>query len=375
MCGVFVFVFFLAPDAVAGQGNTIKQWEGFHFNLIRTLIAVTTARKQKSKQVGDDVTAMHLSEEADALITGHESGSITLWKAESGNIVHLTDNANKSAHANAVTSIGVGKATRAQQLLLVSVDFDGAIVIWDLGYAASQANFKTNSNSRSTDSSLIRILHEAHWQEALAVLVGSWSSKSSSSSPVIVTAGNDCVVSVRDAETLRIINPYELHEEPICCLSLDQELVLSGSEDCTVHVWLWHPNMKMHSPRSVLRGHTAAITSMEVVPNPALHYSSSINTEYCNSFNNALDNSTKTAQPMLLTASQQGIVRIWLHRLVQCVQKFEQKNRMHICSMAKRLKTTSISAGLEDGSIIEFQAHDDDLVQYACLYGELKAPC
>jgi hypothetical protein len=78
MCGVFVFVFFLAPDAVAGQGNTIKQWEGFHFNLLRTLIAVTTARKQKSKQVGDDVTAMHFSEEADALITGHESGSITL---------------------------------------------------------------------------------------------------------------------------------------------------------------------------------------------------------------------------------------------------------------------------------------------------------
>jgi hypothetical protein len=114
---------------------------------------------------------------------------------------------------------------------------------------------------------------------------------------------------------------------------------------------------------------------MEEVPSPALHYSSSINTEYCNSFNNALDNSTKTAQPMLLTASQEGIVRIWLHRLVQCVQKFEQKNRMHICSMAKRLKTTSISAGLEDGSIIEFQAHDDDLVQYACLYGKLKAPC
>lgn len=346
----------------AGQDNVIKQWEGFQFHLVRQLRATTTAGKDGSKALDDEITAVHFSEHADVLITGHESGTVILWKPESGHQLRLTDSANRNVHSNAVTSISVGKPLGCQQIVLVSVDFDGAVVLWDLGRAASQASVKLSARSKAIESPLTRVLYEAHWQEVLAVVVGNRSKSTRSS--VIVSAGNDCVATVRDAKTLSVIKTYELHDEPIACLSLDSELVVSGSEDCTVHVWSWQPCMEGNSPRSVLRGHTAAITSIEVVPSPASHYNGSND-------NNGLSAPAETQQPMLLTASHDGTLRIWLHRVGQCVQIFSHK--MEIGCIAKRLKTMDVLAGLKDGSIIEFQAHHDDNVRHASLYGVANA--
>ena len=146
-----------------------------------------------------------------------------------------------------------------------------------------------------------------------------------------ITGGNDKklhVFSLGSGGSLPTSLPrlatLEGHKEPVTCLALDGNFLLSGSEDGVVCVWEMHSYMHLGS----LSIHNAPVEAMLVVPE--------------NGF--------------LVTCSTDSTVRVWDYGAAEQVQVWRHHEEFRC--LALRRATGHVLVGTEQANIVAFPLSD-----------------
>lgn len=248
-----------------------------------------------------EISCMHVSALSDFVITGNDDGSIRLWNPDSGSTISL------QGHANTVTCLDV--AVRGATELLISSGFDAHVGIWDI-------------TKRKNSMPRLEHIFRAHDQEVLCLL-------SNPMNATFCTGGNDKCVHVYSlgsatSTSFPRVARLEGHKEPVTCLALDGNFLLSGDEGGCVCVWEMHSFMHL----GTLSIHAAAVEQMLIVPENGL----------------------------LISCSTDSTVRVWDYGNAEQVQVWRHHEEFRC--LALRRTTGHVLAGTEQGSIVAFPLSD-----------------
>ncbi|MFO7322593.1 MAG: protein kinase [Chloroflexota bacterium] len=157
--------------------------------------------------------------------SGARDGSVFLWSAITGDIIHVLE-----GHTDRVTAVTFSPDGET----LATGSWDGSVRLWDV----------------ETGQELRRFDHPG------AVLAAEFSQGGRS----LVTGGSDGIVRVWETETGNLRREFSGHTGPInsVAFSADSRMIVSGSADRTVRVW----NLTTASPVATFEGHTDRVTAV-----------------------------------------------------------------------------------------------------------------
>jgi len=265
----------------AALDNTIRVWDPYD------MATLATMHEQHS-----EISCMHASPLCDFLITGNDDGSIRLWNPDSGSRVSLT------GHTNTITCLDV--VMRGNTELLLSGGYDAHVGVWDVA-------------KRKTTMPRIEAMLRAHTQEILCL-------KANSMNGTFITAGNDKRIHVWSLSNYSQLARLEGHSEPVTCLALDGNFLLSGSEDGSVRVW----DMHSYTALASLPIHSAAVEDLLIEPQTGL----------------------------LVTCATDCSVRVWDYGSARELQVWKHTEEFRC--VALRRSSGHVIAGTEQNSIIAF---------------------
>ena len=270
------------------------------------------------------------------VITGNDDGTIRLWNPDSGSTISL------HGHTNTVTSLDV--AVRGSTELLLSAGFDAHVGVWDItkrkntmprlehifrahSEEVPPSEFPPATPLPSSSSQTLRFLPSAlptgcRFAQVLCLISNPMNS-------TFITGGNDkklhiySLGSVTSTSFPRLA-VLEGHKEPVTCLALDGNFLLSGSEDGVVCVWELHSYMHLGS----LSIHNAPVEAMLVVPENGL----------------------------LISCSTDSTVRVWDYGSAEQVQVWRHHEEFRC--VALRRATGHVLAGTEQANIVAFPLSD-----------------
>ena len=165
------------------------------------------------------------------------------------------------------------------------------------------------------------------------------------------------------------LSPAELHKASILCLQFDDEIMVTGSSDATCIVWSVADN---YTPICRLRGHTAGV--LDVCFDHRYIVTCSKDTTICVWDRNSGDllkrlnghrgpvNAVQLKGDLLVSASGDGIAKLWNLTSGVCVKEFPSRDRGLACvEFSDDGKT--ILAGGNDQVIYQFDANTGELVR------------
>ena len=274
----------------ASLDNTIRAYDPYDMATLSIL------REEQS-----EISCMHVSALSDFVITGNDDGTIRLWNPDSGSTISL------HGHTNTVTCLDV--AVRGSTELLLSAGFDAHVGIWDV-------------TKRKNSMPRLEHIFRAHEQEVLCLL-------SNPMNGTFCTGGNDKCIHVYSlgsatSTSFPRVAKLEGHAEPVTCLALDGNFLLSGAEDGVVCVWEMHSFMHLGS----LSIHSAPVEQMLIVPENGL----------------------------LVTCSTDSTVRVWDYGNAEQVQVWRHHEEFRC--VALRRTTGHVLAGTEQGGLVAFPLSD-----------------
>ena len=144
-------------------------------------------------------------------MTGHDSGRLRLWNADTGSTINFLE------HRNAVSCLAVAHNRKGDESVL-SGSLDGRVGVWDV-------------LRRKASRPQLLSMFEAHPRaEVLCVLFDA-------SREAIVTGGTDRMLRVWGAVAHELQAEIAAHSDAVTCLALDGNFLFSGSEDNSVAMW------------------------------------------------------------------------------------------------------------------------------------------
>ena len=267
----------------ASLDNTIRAYDPYDMATLSTL-----------HEESSEISCLHVSALSDFVITGNDDGSIRLWNPDSGSTISLT------GHTNTVTCLDV--AVRGNTELLLSAGYDSHVGVWDV-------------TKRKSAMPRLEAMLKAHKGEILCLKSNPYGRE-----PTFITAGNDGVIHVWALSNYVQLARLEGHKEPITCLALDGNFLLSGSEDGEVRVWEMHSYMAL----STLEIHNAPVEGMLILPESGL----------------------------LVTCSTDSTVRVWDYGRGEQVQVWRHPEAFRCVCL--RRTTGHILAGTEQCNLVAF---------------------
>ena len=185
-----------------------------------------------------ELSSFHFVHSRGSFVTGHADGSILLWSHDSGSAIIL------EGHRNTVTAMAIANIRGHDYLL--SVSFDGHLIVWNLHRAAT------------FDSAMIQMLR-AHKEEILCLVVDN-------ERQTAFTAGNGRVIKGWDTQSMELRMVFKGHTDAVTSLAMDGNFLFSTGEDMAIRVWDTHARCLLRK----LTGHSAAITDLLMLPDGLL---------------------------------------------------------------------------------------------------------
>ncbi|KAJ3298645.1 DDB1- and CUL4-associated factor 11 [Rhizoclosmatium sp. JEL0117] len=93
--------------------------------------------------------------------------------------------------------------------------------------------------------------------------VGIWSIRFSDDAREVIIGASNGLLYVLDIETNTILHRVKAHRDDVNAVTFadtSSNLLLSGSDDCTIKIWDRRSSLQNHTPAGVLPGHTEGIT-------------------------------------------------------------------------------------------------------------------
>lgn len=208
----------------AGEDNTIRFWNSYDM---------------KERNIfhceHNEITALGYSNLCRVLITGHENGELRLWNPETGSHIAVR------CHKNSVTTMVI--INRRGKEYIATGSYDGTIRLWDTGLLLETHDNKPWVNITADQGEILCLAYTAEGQ--------------------IAAGGNDAPVRLwnlggRCEATLR----HHAHLDAVTCMVCEEDLLLTGSVDCTIRVWKTREHVWVRTIEA-----TQPVTAMCLIPN------------------------------------------------------------------------------------------------------------
>jgi len=287
----------------AGLDNTLRLWDPYDMSCIRVL-----------DEEESEIASLTIFEALGLIATGHDDGHVRVWNLERSSTL------NMKRHTNTVSCLGVcqidiGGSHLAERL--ISCSFDGTVAIWEV---RKEGDIRPHMIAR----------WEAHKGcEVLALLYDPMKK-------VILTAGTDNIVRVWSNSTFQLLGEHIGHREAVISMALDANFLFSGSDDCDIRMWDTVPGprdsgkvFRSGTHLRTLKGHTAAVTGLDVMP----------------------------LSGHLASCSIDCTIRVWDYKSATVVRMYNHYEEMRC--LALRADTDEIIVGTEQANILRFPAGEE----------------
>ncbi|GBG24418.1 Bromodomain and WD repeat-containing protein 1 [Hondaea fermentalgiana] len=242
----------------ASLDNTLRAWDWYDMKCLFKL-----------REPQSEMTCLTRLPDSGILATGNEDGTIRLWSCDTGSTMVLR------GHKNTVLCLDV--AERRRHVYLLSAGYDGNVGIWDVTLRSMirpklECMFEAHKPLRPSldETNSLAVLQQDCNQEILCIRynpAGAFPEATSSGQQrpdSFLTGGNDCVVRVWHFTSYIQLCALEGHTEPITCLEIDANFVISGSDDGSVRVWNL-ANLREGYGIAVFSAHQASVRAMVVL--------------------------------------------------------------------------------------------------------------
>ena len=166
-----------------------------------------------------------------------------------------------------------------------------------------------------------------------------------------------------------IVFPPIYHDGSILCLQYDDETMVTGSSDCTCIVW----DMKAdYLPFRRLRHHTAGVLDVcfdsRYIVSCSKDFSLCLWDKHTGSFLRSLNghrgpvNAVQLRGDLVISASGDGVAKLWNLTLGLCVKEFPSKNRGMACVELSPDSRTILAGGI-DHVIYQFDANSGEFIR------------
>ncbi|KAJ3068701.1 hypothetical protein HDU99_003127 [Rhizoclosmatium hyalinum] len=128
--------------------------------------------------------------------------------------------------------------------------------IHDTIFLVNLAPFLSSDSSESS-------YYAPHTPLSLDENVGIWSIRFSDDAREVIIGASNGLLYVLDIETNTILHRVKAHRDDVNAVTFadtSSNLLLSGSDDCTIKIWDRRSSLQNHTPAGVLPGHTEGIT-------------------------------------------------------------------------------------------------------------------
>ena len=214
----------------ASFDNTIKSWDWY------TMKPLFALREKQS-----EISCMAYIREINALLTGHENGVVKHWNLTTG------ATAEYKQHQNLVSAMDVSWSQANGSATLLTADYHGMVAIWSIAKKQS-VMVRLLSIFRAHEGYVSPVLgpNVIVDTEILSIKYCESTSRrtNGSSKPtpsVLFTGGSDRIIRSWHVVNCTVISELRGHSAAITCLEVVQNgsrrKLLSGSDDFTIRVW------------------------------------------------------------------------------------------------------------------------------------------
>lgn len=219
-----------AAILTASYDNTIKSWDWYSMKPLFTL------RERQS-----EISCMSYVPEIHTLLTGGEDGSVRYWNVGTGATTKFRH------HNNLVSAMHV--VWRSANALLLTADYDGVVGVWSITKKES-VSVRLDCIFKAHEGVVSPIFGSLSDTEILAIRYCEGRPRRFSGTgfhglpkteqPVFFTAGNDAIVRIWHLVNCTVISELKGHTAAVTCLEVStskERKLCSGSEDASVRVW------------------------------------------------------------------------------------------------------------------------------------------
>jgi WD40 repeat protein len=163
-----------------------------------------------------EITFLKVLWDLSCVVTGHDNGSVVLWSTDSSQ-------SRIFAHQLKNTVNCIIEAECRQSRALVAADHSGQIAVWNLTFLVKNP----------TELSLESLSGGFHDPEDPSILAMAYHP----ATKTMISSGSDCTLQMWRFGVDTGSNKYEAHTEPVCCLEVTNNTLVSGDMGGVVILW------------------------------------------------------------------------------------------------------------------------------------------
>lgn len=186
--------------------------------------------------------------------TGHEDGAIRLWNLEINSSVLLKCD-ERQRHRNTISCIH-GCRWKDAEFLLAGC-YDGKISIWEI--SEKKASGGGNSHSSTIFPQLRQVIDNTRIDKEPSrqntgdevLVLHFWENESNNEGQILV-GGNNTSIQAYSIRTGLLEKQMSGHEDSVTCMTIDGNLLFTGSDDGTIRSW----ELTLNTPSGLVGRHT-----------------------------------------------------------------------------------------------------------------------
>ena len=163
-----------------------------------------------------EITFLKVLWDLSSVVTGHDNGTVVLWSTDSSQSRII-------AHQLKNTVNCIIEAECRQSRALVAADHSGQIAVWNLTFLVKNP----------TELSLESLSGGFHDPEDPSILAMAYHA----ATKTVISGGSDCTLQMWRFGVDTGANKYEAHAEPVCCLEVTNNTMVSGDMGGVVILW------------------------------------------------------------------------------------------------------------------------------------------